>query len=115
MEQGNRRIFVSLTTFLLVAVSSVGSASPPSKTPDRPQQNAAAIRHLRGVVVSVDPVAKDLTVKRDRGYAIQVITFTAEPNVAPLLGRLKPGDQVTVSYLREHGRLTATEVARVKR
>ncbi len=107
-----RGLRVVLTAALcMLAFGPDARASPSSGTSRRPP--AVPAKDLVGVVFSVDPAGKELTVQRDLGYATEVITLTAGGSATPLLGSLKRGDRVKIAYDRERGHLVAIEIARV--
>ena len=69
---------------------------------------APKARTLTGEVVSVDPKAETLTVKRAGGYKSKEYTFAVEKDAVSALSDLKPGDRVRVTYTQaEGGRMTA--------
>jgi Cu/Ag efflux protein CusF len=67
-------------------------------------------RHLTAQVVSVNSDGKTLIVKRSP--KAKEMTFTVDPAATSLLADLKAGDRVKVTYLDEHGQLTAKTITK---
>jgi Cu/Ag efflux protein CusF len=68
------------------------------------------MRHVTGTVDAVDEQAKTVTVGHAGRWGKTQDTFVVEPDATGALGQLKPGDRVTVRYVRKHGKLTAEAI-----
>ncbi|HYB41669.1 MAG TPA: hypothetical protein VEL75_07865 [Candidatus Methylomirabilis sp.] len=83
----------------------------PSAPADKPSApNAQVTRQMTAHVVSVNAADKTLTVRRGRRG--QPVTLRVEGDAASHLGELKPGDEVTIHYVRVDDQLTAKELVK---
>ena len=80
------------------------TAAPPAEKP-----GMLSIPHsVKGSVVSVDKKANSVNVKDNEG---KELTLVADADTAPELGRLKPGDQVKISYKKnKQDQMVATKI-----
>jgi len=105
----------ALATLSLVGPAFAQSTAPAAKEPSAPAEKPGAHRdqttqQMTASVVSVNPDAKTLTVKR--GYKGKQLTFAVESGAATHLGDLKTGDQVKISYTKAQNKLMAKEVVK---
>jgi Cu/Ag efflux protein CusF len=105
----------ALATLSLVGPAFAQSTAPAAKEPSAPAEKPGAqkdqsTQQLTASVVSVNPDAKTLTVKR--GSKGKELTFAVESGAATHLGDLKTGDQVKISYRKAQNKLMAKEVVR---
>jgi Cu/Ag efflux protein CusF len=83
------------------------AASTPAKSAPA---TMTAERHLTAQVVAVNADAKTLTVRRSP--KAKEMTLTVDPAATSSLADLKTGDRVKVTYLDEHGQLTAKTITK---
>jgi len=105
----------TLATLSLVGPTFAQSTTPAAKEPSAPAEKPGAqkdqtTQQMTASVVSVNPDAKTLTVKR--GYKGKELTFAVESGAATHLGDLKTGDQVKISYTKAQNKLMAKEVVK---
>jgi Cu/Ag efflux protein CusF len=118
MKKGMVLFAGALATLSLCGLAFAQTTTPATKEPTKetaaPAQKPAAhkiqARHLTAEVVSVNPEAKTLTVKR--GAKGKELTFTVESGAAAHLGDLKAGDQVRVGYIHIHNQLMAKDIVK---
>ena len=104
----------ALATLSLVGPAFAQSTAPAVKEPaaaDKPgAQKGQSTQRMTASVVSVNPDAKTLTVKRSAKG--KELTFAVESDAATHLGDLKAGDQVKISYTKAQNQLMAKEVVK---
>jgi len=105
----------ALATLSLVGPAFAQSTAPAVKEPAAPAdkpgaQKGQSTQRMTASVVSVNPDAKTLTVKRSAKG--KELTFAVESGAATHLGDLKTGDQVKVSYTKAQKKLIAKEVVK---
>ena len=105
----------ALATLSLGGPTFAQSTAPAAKEPSAPAEKPGAqkdqpTRQMTASVVSVNPDAKTLTVKR--GSKGKELTFAVESGAATHLGDLKTGDQVKISYTKAQRKLMAKEVVK---
>jgi Cu/Ag efflux protein CusF len=97
-----------LTVGLLFALSIVGLAGSTLAA------TKAKMMKTTGEVVSIDALAKTLTVKGDKGdmtFGVNDQTKIVSGKETKLLGDLKAGEKVTVSYSEMQGKKIAQQIA----
>lgn len=80
----------------------------------RPEASPEAFpENLTGEVVSVDTGSRQLTVKPSGGATPGEVTFAVAEPAVPVLAGLRPGDRISVGYVRAHGHLIARAINKV--
>ena len=93
-----------------VSSFAVAQTETPATTTTAPAtQPKTRLHTVVGHVVTVDPAAKTLIVKR-RGWHGKELSFAVEEPAAPTLADLHPGDRVRVRYSDTDGKLDATAI-----
>ena len=109
------RIKTRIKTALVIGtLAALGLASPscfavePGPTNEREMAPPAKnLRHATGTVVSVNTMARMLTLQTSGGGTMRL---TAEAGLTPKLGTLKKGERVKVSYKHSQGERIATKI-----
>ena len=91
------------------------SATPAAKPAETAKPVAPKLKTVVGDVVSVDTVAKTLTVKHTVKGKAEEMTIGSGEKTADVLGTLKAGDQVRVAYADVDGKPMASTIAKVKK
>jgi Cu/Ag efflux protein CusF len=106
-------IFVALLG-MLVAFGTTGQALAASHQEKKAEEKPAdTVRHHEGSVKAVDPTAGTLTVAEKEGEATVSVsekTLIKKGKESLKLSGLKPGDEVTVHYVKEGGKDVARDV-----
>ncbi len=102
---------LSLSGMALAQGTPGGKAAEPAKPmapADKPAEKSGAAKEAKGKVVSVNPGNKTLVVEA----AGKRMTFSVAEPAAKTLPTIKSGDQVTVLYTEDGGKLMAQEISK---
>lgn len=115
-----KKVWVALLTLVMglslsgmaLAGTPGGKAAEPAKPmapADKPAEKSGAAKEAKGKVVSVNPGNKTFVVEAE---GKKRMTFSVAEPAAKTLPAIKSGDQVTVRYTEDGGKLTAQEISK---
>ena len=103
---------LSLSGMALAQGTPGGKAVEPAKPmapADKPAEKSGAAKEAKGKVVSVNPGNKTFVVEAE---GKKKMTFSVAEPAAKTLPTIKNGDQVTVRYTEDGGKLMAQEITK---
>ncbi len=110
----NRLIALVVAALAVLLAAGPGLAQTVKPATQHAATHTPRLKNTSGEVVSLDQMAKTLTVKPTAGKTAKELTFTVADSAAGSLAQLKPGDRIRVGYTREAGTLTAEKIVKIQ-